>query len=646
MQRALSTIFAAWALSAVAGPSPQLVALEADGETEEVLTFPAQTTAYDYSRLKRERLGRGLVAWRSAADTVTVSWRYLSSDPGDIAFDLYRDGVLVATNLSASTQFDDVAVDAARPHAYSLYSAGALLAATTSHTTIGYIEIPLPAAPPDDATPDGNAYSYSPGDCSIGDVDGDGEFEIFLKWNPSIMGNFWSYNGQQYYECLKLDGTSLWRIAMGRNILAGEHCSDFAVGDFDGDARAEMIVKTGDGTVDGKGNVIGDGEADWRNANGQVLEGPEYITVFDGLTGEALATTGYHPVRGPVDEWKASRERGWGDEYGGRVERLLMTPAYLDGERLSCVACRGIYKRTALTAWDWDGENLRTRWLFDTTNVTISTYYQGQGFHSLRVADADFDGKDEIIYGSMAVDHDGTPLFTTRLGHGDAQQLVQADPRRKGLQNFVCLESSPYGCALFDIADGGILWRKTAGQDTGRAAAGDVSGENFGCEMWAAAGLGMFDQHGRSIVPFDAKKQYQGLAFSMLAWWTGTLERSFVTNCKVLSYSISAKASTTIAEFEGVKPINGTKDVPCLVGDVLGDWREEIVYPTIDGTALRIYLSPHPTAYRFWTFLEDPVYRISIAHENGCYNQPPNPGFYFGPDLLGHSIRFRGTELR
>ena len=626
---------------ACAGPSPEAVDL--DGVPCAIETFPAQTTAYDYARLKRDKRGRGRVAWRSDTNTVTVSWRYLSSDQRDIAFDVYRDGGLVAANVTASTQIDDVVPDGGVAHCYTLKANGATLAETTSRTTLGYIEIPLPPAPPGGETPDGTSYTYFPGDCSVGDVDGDGEYEIFLKWDPTAKGGFWRYSGETYYECLKLDGTSLWRIRMGRNIRSGEHCSDFSVADFDGDGRAEMIVKTADGTVDAKGTVIGDGKADWRNEYGQVLDGPEFISVFDGQTGKVLATADYLPARGPIEEWKWTKPRGWGDQYGNRVERFLFAPAYLDGENLSCVACRGIYKRSALTAYDWNGKSLSVRWTFDTTNTLVSTDFQGQGFHSLRVGDVDGDGRDEIVYGAMAVDHDGTPLYTTKLGHGDAMHLLQMDPLRRGLQVFVCLESSPYGCALYEAATGEILWRKTAGQDTPRAVAGDLDGANPGCEAWAAAALGLFDQHGNRLVPYNGG--YQGLSFSHLVWWTGSLERSLLPGSEVCSYSLADRARTTIAKFEDVTTINSTKSVPCLSGDLLGDWREEVLMARTDGRALRLFLSPLPTAYRFHTFLEDPVYRHSIAHQNGCYNQPTQAGFYFGPDLKGHGIWFRGTYV-
>ena len=624
-----------------AGPSP--VPIDLDGESAEVSTFPAQTTAYDYSKLRREKLGRGLVAWRSATNKVSVGWRYLSSDPPGISFDVYRDGELIAKSVSAATQVDDSVPDGGVPHRYALAANGETVAETASHTTLGYVEIPLPEPPPGDTAPDGTAYMYFPGDCSVGDVDGDGEYEIFLKWDPSLKGSFNRYSGETYYECLKLDGTSLWRISMGRNIRSGEHCSDFSVADFDGDGKAEMIVKTADGTTDGVGNVIGDPTVDWRNENGQVLAGPEYISVFDGLTGRVLCTVDYLPARGPVSDWTSAR--GWGDKYGNRVERYLLAPAYLDGERLSCVACRGIYKRSAMTAYDWDGKSLSVRWMFDTTNTTVSTVFQGQGFHSLRVGDVDGDGRDEIVYGSMAVDHDGSPLYSTGLGHGDAMHLLQMDPRTRGLQVFVCLESSPYGCALYEASTGEIRWRKTAGQDTPRAVAGDIDAANPGCEAWAAAAKGLFDQFGTSLVPYDGKKGYQGLSFSHLAWWTGTLERSLVSGTNVVSYSLKDKARSLLAECDGVTTINSTKAVPALQGDILGDWREELIFPTLDGRALRIFISPEPTEYRFHTFLEDPVYRHSIAHQNGCYNQPTQPGFYFGPDLKGHGIWFRGCRI-
>lgn len=637
--RKIATILAAVPIIAAArAPLP----LDLEGNECDVVSFPAQTTAYDFSALKREKLGRGLVAWRSAGDTVTVSWRYLSSDPRDIAFDLYRDGEPVALGLADSTQFDDREANASVPHTYTLYANGIALAEATSHTTQGYIEIPLPPPPPNDYAGDGSEYSYFPGDCCVGDVDGDGEFELLLRWEPSMqttgMGGF---TGQHIYECLKLDGSSLWRIKMGMNICAGEHYGNFTFADLDGDGKAEFATKTADGTTDGAGRVIGDPNARWYDDYGRVMDGPEYFTVFNGETGEAMATAPFHPERGTNrTEWRYG-ERGWGDDWGNRVDRFLFTPAYLDGTNLSVVACRGIYKRMALTAYDWDGKDLSVRWRFDTTNTVISTAYQGQGFHSLRTADVDADGKDEIVYGAVAVDDDGSPLYTTQLGHGDAMHLIQADPFRKGLQVFVCLESSPYGCALFDAATGEIFWRRTAGKDTGRAVAGDIDGENPGAEMWAASGVGLLDQFGSSM-----QHTYSELCFSMLDWWTGSLERSFLPGTQIQRYSIAQCKATTLATFDGVVSIGGTKAVPCLQGDLLGDWREEVVMVTEDGTALRIFLSPEPTPYRFWTFLEDPVYRHSLANQHGCYNQPTQPGFYFGPDLLGYGIWFRGCFLK
>lgn len=634
----------------MSGVGREPLPLDLDGNECPVTTFPAQTTAYDYTKLKREKLGRGLVAWRSAENTVTVGWRYLSSDPRDIAFDLYRDGEVVAEALDGSTQFDDTTADASTPHVYSLYADGALLATTTSHTTLGYVEIPLPAAPPNDTTGDGTEYSYAPGDCCVGDVDGDGEYEILLKWDPSIQGTgMGGFTGQHIYECLRLDGSSLWRIKMGVNICAGEHYANFCFADLDGDGKAEFATKTADGTIDGVGNVIGNPSADWRDAYGRVMTGPEYFTVFNGETGAAMATTQYHPARGTdLQEWRWG-ERGWGDDWGNRVDRFLFTPAYLDGEHLSVVACRGIYKRSALTAYDWDGKRLTTRWRFDTTNTTavaVASDYQGQGFHSLRTGDVDGDGRDEIVYGAIAIDDEGSPLYTTHLGHGDAMHLVQADPFTRGMQVFVCLESSPYGCALYDAATGEIIWRKETFGDTGRCMTGDIDSDSPGFKFWSMKGgsstdaLGMYDVGGERLLDQSSLP-----SMCMAAWWNGSLERFLLSGTTLTSFSMATRRSSVVASFDGCLSNNSTKAVPCLQGDILGDWREEIVFRTDDNRSLRIYLSPNPTPYRFWTFLEDPVYRHSIANQHGCYNQPAHTGFYFGPLLTGHRIYFRGCYL-
>ena len=622
------------------------VPIDLDGNPCEVVSFPSPTTAYDYTKLKREKLGRGLVAWRSSTNEVTVSWRYLETDPLDIAFDLYQDDILVAFNLRSSTQI--TLPLPASTSTFTLIPSSSIRKFENSQFEysldqsehIGYINIPL-NVPSGGTTPDGVDYTYDAEEASVGDVDGDGEMEIILRWDPTnSKDNAHSgYSGNCLIDCYRLNGEFLWRIDFGINIRSGSHYNQFMVGDFDGDGKAEMIAKTADGTIDGLGNVIGDATADYRTQYGYILSGPEYLTVFNGLTGEAIDTVGYLPERGPIEEWKWTKERGWGDQYGNRVDRFLATPAYLDGEHLSCVMCRGYYKRSALTAWDFNGTNLICRWLFDTTNTLISTSYQGQGFHNIRCGDVDFDGKDEIVYGQMVVDHDGSPLYSTGLGHGDAMHLLQMDPLKRGMQVFSCQEASPHGLCLRDAGTGEILFHKGAGGDTGRGVAGDISPDSWGCEMWGASGLGMYSAAGNYLGSAD------NISWSFLCWWTGDMVRNSLPGANIDTYDLATHSRTRITDWRDVEKSNGTKSTPVFSGDIYGDWREEVIVRTTDGASLRVYLSPEPTEYRFHTFLHDPVYRHSLAQENVAYNQPPHPSFYFGPDLKGHKLIFRGGYI-
>ncbi|GAJ02595.1 unnamed protein product, partial [marine sediment metagenome] len=254
-----------------------------------------------------------------------------------------------------------------------------------------YLSIPL-------QTPDG----CTPNDASVGDLDGDGEYEIVLHQAPRGRDNARSgMTDEPIFEAYKLDGTFLWRINLGKNIREGAHYTQFMVYDLDGDGKAEFACKTADGTVDGKGKVIGDANADYRNSRGYILDGPEFLTIFDGRTGAELATTDYIPPRGRVSDW--------GDDTGNRVDRFLACIAYVDGQRPSLVMCRGYYTRAVLTAWNFRDGQLTRVWTFDSDDGTPGNRdYRGQGNHNLSVGDVDGDGKDEIVYGACAIDHDGT----------------------------------------------------------------------------------------------------------------------------------------------------------------------------------------------------------------------------------------------
>lgn len=595
-------------------------------------------TAYEFDKLQREKLGRGVVAIRESSDIVCISWRYLSSDPMDTEFNIYRNGEKINDKpITESTCYYDK-YNASEKAEYIIepisITRGSIepkgLFILEPNSPIGYLNIPLDR-PKGGISPDGSEYSYSPNDASIGDVNADGEYEIILKWEPSNAhdNGHDGYTGNVIFDCYKLNGEKLWRIDMGRNIRAGAHYTQFMVYDFDGDAKAEIIImRTSDGTVDGKGNVIGNKDADCRNDKGRILSGNEYLTVFSGETGEGLYTTNYVPERGNVEDW--------GDAKANRSDRFLACIAYLDGVRPSVVMCRGYYTRSVLVAYDWDGEKLIEKWIFDS-NTLGNEDYAGQGNHNLRVADIDGDGCDEIIYGSCTINNDGTGLYSTQMGHGDAIHLTQFSASDERLQIWDCHENKKDGSTFRDAATGKVIWQIKSETDVGRAMAADIDPTNEGVEMWSSDSKGIRNIKGKAI-----SKRVRGLSTNMAVWWDGDLLRELLDKNVVSKYNWEREICEPLAVFNGSLSNNGSKATPCLQGDILGDWREEVILRSEDNNSLRIYVSTITTEYRFHTFLEDPVYRISIATQNVAYNQPTQPGFYFGPDLRGE---FRGTII-
>lgn len=617
-----------------------------------VATMTAQP-GYNYSKLQREKLNRGVVAIRENPSEVIVSWRYLSSDPIQTGFNVYRDGKkLTDTPITVSTLFRDknnsqkTAVYEIRPvlkgkethHIDGTYT-------LPENAPLGYLEIPL-QKPADGVTPAGDTYTYSPNDASIGDVDGDGEYEIILKWDPSNSHDnaHEGYTGEVYIDCYRMNGEQLWRINLGKNIRAGAHYTQFMVYDLDGDGKAEVVMRTADGTIDSKGKVIGDANADYREEGtfdpsrnqimkqGRILKGKEYLTVFSGDTGEALHTIDYIPARSNVADW--------GDAKGNRSDRFLACVAYLDGVHPSVVMCRGYYTRTVLAAFDWNGKELKSRWVFDSNHPGCELY-AGQGNHNLRVGDVDGDGCDEIIYGSCAIDHNGKGLYSTRMGHGDAIHLTHFDPSRKGLQVWDCHENKRDGSTYRDAATGEVLLQIKSNTDVGRCMAADIDPTHPGVEMWSGDSQGIRNVKGEIIAP-----KMRNMPTNMAVWWDGDLLRELLDRNMIIKYDWENKKFVPLVKFTGTLFNNGTKSNPCLQGDIIGDWREEVLVRSENNAALRLYVSTIPTEYRFHTFLEEPIYRISIATQNVGYNQPTQPGFYFGPDLIKMKGTFRGYQFK
>ncbi|MGK9477823.1 rhamnogalacturonan lyase family protein [Melioribacter sp. OK-6-Me] len=583
---------------------------------------------------RNENLGRGVIAVPAEDGGIFIGWRLLADDPDSIKFNIYRGNTKINDMPLSTTNFIDSAGTLNDNYKIVAVIDGnetSISEVVTPWENI-YKTIPL-QRPQGGRTPDGVDYTYSPNDASAADLDGDGQYEIVLKWDPSNSkdNSKSGYTGNVYLDGLELDGTLLWRIDLGRNIRAGAHYTQFIVYDLDGDGRAEVACKTADGTIDGQGNVIGDPNADYRNSSGYILAGPEYFTIFDGLTGKALATTDYLPPRGNVSLW--------GDSYGNRVDRFLACVAYLDGEHPSVVMCRGYYTRTVLAAWDWRNGQLTSRWVFDTDKGYPT--YAGQGNHNLSVADLDGDGKDEIIYGSMAVDDDGTGLWNSGLGHGDALHVSDIDPNRPGLEVWGIHEKAQVGSALLEGRTGKIIWGTGPG-DVGRGVAANLLDSYEGMECWGGTD-GLRSVNNIKVGPNPPSSNF-------VVWWDGDLERELLDNIYIQKYG---NTTQLLLKANGCASNNDTKATPSLQADLFGDWREEVIWRTSDNTALRIYTTNIPTSYRIVTLMQDRQYRLAIAWQNVGYNQPPHPSFFVGksmfiPDSLkppAKPINLRGTSL-
>lgn len=567
-----------------------------------------------------ERLDRGVIAIHLGGSQVYIGWRFFGTDTDTTAFNVYRDSTRInSIAIIGSTNYTDTAGSTAstytvRPVVNGIEQEGS---APVSVWAQQYLDIPL-QVPAGILTPDGVTCTYSPNDCSVGDLDADGQYEIILKWDPSNSkdNSLSGYTGNVYLDAYELDGTFMWRIDLGINIRAGAHYTQFMVYDLDSDGKAEVACKTADGTVDGTGVVLGDAGADYRNSDGYVLSGPEYLSVFNGQTGAFMDTVTYVPPRGTVSSW--------GDSYGNRVDRFLACVAYLDGQHPSLVMCRGYYTRAVLAAWDFQNGQLTQRWIFDSNNG-YSTY-AGQGNHNLSVGDVDADGFDEIVYGSCAIDHDGTGLYNIRLGHGDAMHLGNFDPDRPGLEVFDIHEpagDSTIGSEFRDAAAGEIIWSMTPG-NVGRGCADDIYAGNRGAEMWAGNTGGLRDRYGNYLGRTPGSTNF-------LAWWDGDLVRELLDGNHIDKYGISS--DTRLLTASDCTSNNTTKSTPCLVADILGDWREEVILRTNDNTALRLYTATTVTGHRIYTLMHDPQYRLAVTWQNVAYNQPPHTGFFLGEGM-------------
>lgn len=585
-----------------------------------------------------EFINRGLVAIPQADDQIFLSWRWLGNESKETTFNAYRlnGDVAVKLNDLPIAGGTNLIVPAGKSAESNRFFVRAIVdgdvkerSETIQPWNASYLEIPIQPI-----------ENYRPGDASVADLDGDGEFEIVLHQSSRPRDNSHAgITGSPILDAYKMDGTHLWRIDLGRNIRDGEHYTQFMVYDLDGDGKAEIACKTADGTIDGQGEIIGDASQDYRVLDkndrrmGRILSGPEYFTIFDGLTGSALKTVAYVPSRDPIDGWGGIGGNGGNDNYGNRCDRFLACIAYLDGERPSVVMCRGVYGRIVLAAWDWRDSRLTQRWVFDSGSskppYSDASRYSGMGGHSLSVADVDDDGRDEIVYQAMVVDDDGQGLYSTGLRHGDAMHVSDMYPDRPGLEIFTVQENEGAtvrfqtpGVAMRDARTGEILWSHSPGIDVGSGLAADIDPRHPGYEAWGGPG-GVRNAAGKDIGP---RPRASGFA----VWWDGDLLREFVSRSATVSkWNWREGREERILE-TGAR---GAARGPNLVADLIGDWREELLLTAPDGKSLRLYSSTVPTKYRIRTLMHDPQYRLGIAWQNVVYNKPAHPSFFLGENM-------------
>ena len=627
-----------------------------------------------------EKLDRAPVALPSSGGRgIFLSWRFLGTDDLNTKFDVIRNGTVVKSDLGV-TNFSDISGSKTSSYEIVVKTNGKEVERTKALTPWGNIFLRQTLdRPADGVTPGGESYSYTPNDCSVGDVDGDGQYELIVKWDPSNSqdNSKAGYTGNVYLDAYKLDMTSekpekLWRIDLGVNIRAGAHYTQFLVYDFDGDGKAEMICKTAAGSKDGNGKYVSDAATDdkikavnnskdWRNSSGKVTGGQEWLTVFNGETGEAIHTVYYNPNRNGGLGGEAGWTKNWDDrsgktdkEYGNRGERYLAAVAYLDGPKAnpSAVMVRGYYTYSYIWAVDFDGKQLSTKWLHASDSKTkykvtkadgtSNTYTAsaptgrtsgsrtayGNGNHNLSVGDYDGDGCDEITLGASAINNDGTLLYSTGYGHGDALHVGDIDPDRPGMEVFTVHEESPYGWDLHDAATGEIICNAEGSKDNGRGIASDIIADNRGYEFSSSNNRSQLNAAGEVV-------STKSTSLNFRCYWNGDLQDELLDGNTMDTWNGSGMTRLfTLYNYGNSSTCNSTKKTPNLTADLLGDWREEIIlWDSSDGCTLNIFTTNIATEYRVPTLMHDHTYRMGVAWQNSAYNQPPHVG-YFLPDYV------------
>ena len=665
-----------------------------------------KTPQYQTNARQMEKLNRGLIAVKTTADTrgqavngVYLSWRLLGDESlENQAFDIYKNGTKIhTTGVHDATNWIDTSGTASDK--YKVVKAGEDASKETEVTptsnnncaksnevgngnseknSFTYVDIPISRPDPVERMGDGKISNYynvdkshegGANDASVGDLDGDGDYEIVLKWDPTDSKDSAGadFTGNAYIDAYKIDPNNdgyMWRIDLGKNVTSGAHYTQFLVYDFDGDGKSEVAMKTAPGTVDGTGHYVTEvGDTDEiRNTDNTKsyigtsgrLKGKnpftQYLTIFDGETGAALYTTDYIP-------YDAAEDKYWGDGKAkyNRSERYLAAVAYLDGIHPSIVMCRGYYHDSVIRAYTWDGTELTMQWEHKGKKSASSTTLYGQGNHNLSVGDIDNDGKDEIVYGSAALDDDGkTVLGNTGLGHGDAMHM--SDFNNDGTQEVFSVKEEEFKKYAEDLrvaSTGKHFWssgKLTTSSDNGRGVMDNID-DSYAKEHsnalaigWSSGIANAHDLNGDDVAAKPAGAG-SGTFDNFLVYWDGDLSRELLdANIIQKYYAATGTTKRFYGPSDGYTLTGGStnnysKRNPSLVADIWGDWREEIIMPVNKGSAtdqayLRIYTSTMPTDYRITTLMHDCQYRLSVAWQNVGYNQPTHASYYIGSVAL------------
>jgi rhamnogalacturonan endolyase len=596
-----------------------------------IILVGALFASSSYAQHQMEKLSRGLVGVYTSSG-VFLSWRILGTEFSTTSFYVYRDGTKIATIAStANSNYLDASGTASNTYYVVPVVSGTAGTASATVTPWSNIYKSVSLTRPAGGTDlSGVAYTYSPNDCSVGDLDGDGDYELVVKWDPSDSkdNSASGYTAPVYLDAYELDGTLKWRINLGINVRAGAHYTPFLVYDFNGDGKAEVVFRGCPGTTDNAGTVIG-GTTDYRNSSGYNLTSPEYLCVASGASGNITKYCTFGPSRGTVSDW--------GDTYGNRCDRFLAGVAYLDGVTPSIIMTRGYYTgtvsgttygQTKIYAYSYLSNTITQKWSFTAVYGGTNAAYVGQGNHQLSCADIDGDGYDEIVYGSCTIDHDGTGKYSTGLGHGDMLNVGVLNPSLSVPTVWAAHEEGSSNGGIIasfrNAKTGAVIWSVSGTGDNGRALSADIDATYPGEECWSTASTTLYNCTGTGY----------GTAPTICntsVWWDGDLQREILDGTKLDKWVAgSTNRLVTLYNYGSSASNNSTKSNPCLTADIFGDWREEIILASSTGDAVNIFTTTTVSSTRMYTLMHDYQYRTGVAAENAGYNSTPRLSFYFG----------------